>query len=50
MAYPFRKMTTRELKKLSRDDRNGECNEKPGSDSRIKRDLKIKSQEDVCKN
>jgi len=50
MAYPFRKMTTRELKKLSRDNRDIKCNQKPGSDSQATQDRKKISQEEICKN
>jgi len=50
MAYPFRKMTTRELKKRCRDNRYKERNKKTDSESRLKRDQNIKSQEETCKN
>jgi len=50
MAYPFRKMTTRELKKLSRDNRLRKRDQKTYPESRAIHDLKIKSQEEICKN
>ena len=50
MAYPFRKMTTRELKKLSRDNRNKKRIRKSDPDTCSTHDLKIKSQEEICKN
>ena len=50
MAYPFRKMTTRELKKLSRDNRNKKRIQKTDPESRSTHDRKIKSQEEICKN
>jgi len=50
MAYPFRKMTTRDLKERYRDNRYGERNQKSDPESRPTHDRKNKSQEDVCKN
>ena len=50
MAYPFRKMTTRELRKLSRDNRNKNRIRKIEQDMCSVNERKIKSQEDICKN
>ena len=50
MAYPFRKMTTQELKKRSQDNRNIKYNQKAEQESRPANDRKAKSQEDICKN
>ena len=50
MAYPFRQMTTQELKKLFRDDRNKRRFYKLDPEARPTNDRKAKSQEDICKN
>ena len=50
MAYPFRKMTTKELKKQSRDNRNKKRICKLDQDRCSVNERKIKSQEDICKN
>jgi hypothetical protein len=50
MAYPFRQMTTRELKKRSQDNRLRERDQKTDPEARQTHGLKIKSQEEICKN
>jgi hypothetical protein len=50
MAYPFRKMTTRELKKRLRDNRYRERDQKTTPESSLTYKRKIKSQEEICKN
>jgi hypothetical protein len=50
MAYPFRKMTTKELRKRLRDNRYRERDQKTNSESSPTHDRKIKSQEEICKN
>jgi len=50
MAYPFRKMTTQELKKRSQDNRNKKRLQKTGPESNSTKERKIKSQEEICKN
>jgi len=50
MAYPFRQMTTQELKKRSQDNRNKKPIRKIKPDSHPTHDLKTKSQEEICKN
>ena len=46
MAYPFKQMTTQELKKRSQDNRN----RKLDPEALPANDRKAKSQEDICKN
>ena len=48
MAYPFKKMKNRELRKLSRDSRHNEISQK--KDPYQKHDREINPQEDICKN
>ena len=50
MAYPFRQMTTQELKKRSQDSRILKRKQKIDPEVRPSNDRKTKSQEDICKN